>query len=76
MFSPHAWSGNLGRRDLAESYDGGLNDEMLLIKKFYKKYPEVKYMPISGPIWNEHGGQMKMAHPASEFVQKQKNYMK
>jgi hypothetical protein len=24
MFSPHAWSGNLGRRDLAETYDGGL----------------------------------------------------
>lgn len=56
MFSPHAWSGNLGRRDLAESYDGGLQDEMLMIRKFYKKYPEVKYMPMTGPIWHEHGG--------------------
>ena len=56
MFSPHAFNGNLGRRDLALEEDGGINEEMNLIKKFYNKYPEVKYMPISGPINHNYGG--------------------
>ena len=76
MFSPHAWGGNLGRRDVAQEYDGGLKSEMLLIQKFYKKYPEVKFMPLTGPLEYEHGGGIKMTHPASHFVSKQKKYMK
>ena len=76
MFSPHAWGGNLGRRDLAENEHGNLDEEMELITKFYKKYPEIKYMPITGPIKYEHGGQMRFSHPASIFVWKQKKLMK
>lgn len=56
MFSPHAWSGNLSKRDLAEPEDGNLHNEMELLKKFYTKYPEVKYMPVSGPINIKYGG--------------------
>ena len=76
MFSPHAWGGNLGRRDLDHEYDGGLASEMLMIRKFYKKYPEVRYMSLTGPIEHSYGGQMRYTHPASHFITKQKKYMK
>lgn len=65
----------MGRRDLAH-YDGGADVEMQLIKKFYWKFPEVKYMPISGPLKTLRGGSMRFTHPASVFVHKQKHLMK
>ena len=75
MFAPSAFGGNLGRRDLA-NYDGGQDVEMQLIKKFYWKFPEVKYMPITGPLKTLRGGGMRLTHPASVFVHKQKKLMK
>lgn len=69
MFAPSAFGGNLGRRDLAH-FDGGQGEEMQLIKKFYWKFPEVKYMPISGPLKTLRGGSMRLTHPASVFVHK------
>jgi len=56
MFSPHAWGGNLGRRDLGEGCDERFDKEMHLVKKFYRKYPEIKYSPKTGPIVDAYGG--------------------
>jgi len=50
--------------------------EVELVYKFFKKYPEVRYMPLMGPIKYEAGGTMRITHPASHFVHKQKKYMK
>jgi hypothetical protein len=76
MFSPHAWSGNLSKRDLGEPVDGNLHNEMELLKKFYTKYPEVKYMPLTGPLNMKYGGQLRFSHPASIFIHKQQKLMK
>jgi hypothetical protein len=56
MFSPNAWAMNQGRRDLKAPDDGGLPDEYQLLQKFYRKYPEIKYMPVLGPLNVKHGG--------------------
>jgi hypothetical protein len=56
MFSPHAWNGNLSKRDVGEPEDGNLPQEMELLKKFYAKYPEVRYMPLTGPFTVKYGG--------------------
>lgn len=37
---------------------------------FYKKYPEVKYMPLMGPVRFLRGGGIEQSHPASYFVHK------
>ena len=71
MFSPHAFAGNLTKGDLKEAEDGGLKDTTQLLRKFYKKYPEIKYMPVSGPIEMQKGGQIEITHPASIFIKKQ-----
>jgi len=46
------------------------------LAKFYLKYPEVKYMPIMGPIHVEKNNHMTFTHPASVFIRKQKAFMK
>ena len=69
MSSPHAWSGNLTTRDLAE-VGGGFDEEQQLVQKFFKKYPEIKYSPMTGPLKTLYGGQMRLSHPASVFVWK------
>ena len=57
MASPHAWSGNLTQRDLGEnSKAGGFEEEQRLVQKFFKKYPEIKYSPIVGPLKTLYGG--------------------
>ena len=71
MFSPHMFSANLGRRDLGNFSSEQSLSEMQLIAKFYKKYPEIKYMPLLGPLHMKHGGAMTLTHPASVFVRKQ-----
>ena len=75
MASPHAWSGNLTSRDLAHD-TAGFDEEQALVSKFFKKYPEIKYSPVSGPLTTEYGGRMKFTHPASVFIRKQKRLMK
>jgi hypothetical protein len=50
MFSPHAWSMNMGRRDLGNNVHEKLDDEIKLVEKFFTKYPEIKYMPVLGPL--------------------------
>jgi len=49
MFSPYAFHGNVGRRDLRYA-DGNFNEEYVLLKKFLKKYPEINWMPQQGPL--------------------------
>lgn len=45
------------------------------MKKFWKLYPELKYMPVTGPLNTEFGGQMHFSHPASHYISKVKKYM-
>jgi hypothetical protein len=62
----------MGRRSLGEAEeDGGVPTEYNLLQKFYRKYPEIKYMPVLGPIQIKKGGQMNFSHPASIFIRKQ-----
>lgn len=60
----------MSRRDLGENDDGNIHNEMELLRKFYTKYPEVKYLPLTGPLNVKYGGQMRHSHPASVFVHK------
>jgi hypothetical protein len=56
MFAPSQFGGTLSSKDLAEFSDERLFDEHMLMKKFWKLYPELKYMPVSGPIVTDFGG--------------------
>ena len=49
MYSPHAYSGNLSQRDLEHFHKNNWT-ELSLVKKFFKRFPEVKQMPITGPL--------------------------
>jgi hypothetical protein len=68
MCHPGAFSGNLSTRDLSAEASTKLLDEILLLKKFFKRYPELKMMPATGPMLTLEGGQMIMQHPASKFL--------
>ena len=57
------------------SLDPEHKDDYLLVTRFFKKYPEVKYMPLTGPLYTGSDGAKKFAHPASHFVFKQKKLM-
>ena len=56
LFGYSPYSGTLSSKVLAEFPDERLYDEHMLMKKFWKLYPELKYMPVSGPIVTEFGG--------------------
>ena len=68
MLSPHAFAGNLSQRDLSQNASEKLQEEIDLLKKFFKRYPELKMMPVTGPTQTIKGGQMVLQHPASRFI--------
>lgn len=72
MFSPHAFLGYPGRG--AEQKERQDND-MQLLAKFYRKYPEVKYFPQATRINMGYGGIVEITHPAAVFVRKQRELM-
>ncbi len=72
MFSPHAFLGYPG--SASDIADRQVHD-MQLLSKFYKKYPEVKYMPQATRMNVGHGGQIEISHPAAVFVKKQRQLM-
>ena len=49
---------------------------MQLLSKFYKKYPEVKYMPQATRMNVGYGNVVEVTHPAAVFVKKQRDLMK
>ncbi len=57
MFSPHAFLGYPGSG--TDQMDNQAND-MQLLSKFYRKYPEVKYMPQATRMNVGHGGQVEI----------------
>ena len=69
MFSPHAFIGYPGKG--TEEIDNYAND-MKLLSKFYRKYPEAKYFPQATRINVNHGGFVDITHPAAVFVKRQK----
>jgi hypothetical protein len=69
MFSPHAFVGYPGQA--STEHDNYAND-MQLLSKFYRKYPEAKYFPQATRVNFTHGGIVDITHPAAVFVKKQK----
>ena len=73
MFTPHAFLGYPGRA--SEQIEKQAND-MQLLSKFYRKYPEVKYMPQATRMNVGFGNVVEVTHPAAVFVKKQRDLMK
>jgi uncharacterized protein YoaH (UPF0181 family) len=72
MFTPTAFLGYPGRAsELKEKHD----NDMQLLSKFYKKYPEVKYVPQATRLNFSYGGIIEITHPAAIFVKKQRSLM-
>ena len=72
MFSPNAFLGYPGRgADMKDRQDNDLQ----LLAKFYRKYPEVKYFPQGTRLNTGWGGIVEITHPASVFVKKQRQLM-
>jgi len=69
MFSPNAFLGYPGRG--AEQHSQHQND-MQLLSKFYRKYPEVRYFPQATKLNFGFGGLVEITHPAAVFVKKQR----
>lgn len=72
MFSPHAYLGYAGRHDDEELY----RDDLNLVAKFYRKYPEVKYFPQATTVHVKFGGTIAITHPAAVFTKKQRALIK
>lgn len=72
MFSPNAFLGYPGRG--GEEVEKQNND-MKLLSKFYRKYPEVKFFPQATRINMGFGGIIEVTHPAAVFVKKQRALM-
>ena len=51
-------------------------DDLDLMKKFYKKYPEVKYFPMANKVTENYGGLYELTHPAAVFIKKQRDLIK
>ena len=76
MFDVNKLHGNMTARDLTHDPTEQLRDDYELIKKFWKRYPELRYLPVTGPLKTHSNGAMTMTHPASHFVQKVHKYKK
>lgn len=76
MYSIPDLQGGVGNKDLKYNISNQHSDDYKLVMKFFAKYPEVKYMPLNGPLHVAPGGAVKMTHPASHFIFKQKKLMK
>lgn len=61
MFQPSAWSYNINRRDMLDSVDGDNNTsfEYQALRKFFRRYPEIKQMSVLGPLQQTEGGGFK-----------------
>lgn len=69
MFNPHAFLGFPGRGvEQSERH----NNDMQLLAKFYRKYPEVKYFPQATRMNVGYGGVVEITHPAAVFIKKQR----
>lgn len=68
LYQPGAFAGNLSTRDLQAPASEKLQEEVDLLKKFFKRYPEIKMMPFTGPTLTLKGGSMLFQHPASKFI--------
>lgn len=49
-----------------------VDDDLVLLSKFYKKYPEVKYFPSPSRFSMGFGGSIEVSHPAALFIKKQR----
>lgn len=76
MFDINKLHGNTTSLDLVNDPETDLKEDYELIKKFWKRYPELRYLPVTGPLKHQYGGAISMTHPASHFVQKVHQYKK
>ena len=63
-------------RDLKNNNAKQMDEDLDLLRTFQNRYPELKYMPVTGPNDTFKDGSMLMSHPASHFIRKVKKYMK
>ncbi len=66
MFPPHSFLGFSGNITSINSE----TDDLKLLTKFYKKYPEVKYFPSPRVLNFGYGGQVEITQPAIQFIKK------
>ena len=72
FFSPNAFVAcSSGSRDLTT-----YQDDVRLFERFYKKYPEAKYMPHGTVSEMKFGGAIQTTHPAAVFIHKQRSLIK
>lgn len=67
MFPGHGFIGFSG--SLPTDTNNG-EDDMKLLSKFYKKYPETKYFPAPSTLNFGFGGSVEVTHPAALFIKK------
>lgn len=69
LFSPSAFMGYPTR---GSDNQDKMDNDMQLLKKFYSKYPEVKYFPQATRMNVGWGGIIDITHPAAVFIKKQR----
>jgi len=56
MLDPKSLQGNYSESDLATHTNWKYKDEIHVLKKFFKTYPELKMMPVTGKLLVLKGG--------------------
>ena len=64
----------MSARGLSEPQDSDFKQQQVDIGQFFKKYPEVKYMNMIGPLDTKFGGQLQQLHPAMIYVRNLEKY--
>lgn len=76
LADPNFKAGYMSQRGLARDGEKDLRDDYELVKKFWFRYPELRYLPVTGPLKVTQGNELMLTHPASHYVQKVKEYKK
>lgn len=50
MFDVNKMHGNTTSLDLKNDPESDLREDYELVKKFWKRYPELRYLPVTGPL--------------------------
>lgn len=73
MYSPLGFTGYVSASD--DFNNKQYQDDLKLLSKFYRKYPEVKYFPQASTLNVKFGGTIQITHPAATFIKKQRELL-
>lgn len=68
LYKPSDWAGNITGEDFKNEATQRLQEDTALLHKFFKRYPEIKMMPFTGPLLKQNDGHYLLGHPASKFI--------